>query len=195
MDLTQQYISDTFWALLEEMPYSKITVTTLVNRCHINRNTFYYHFHSIPDLLDYSIHEWTETILKENFDPEEPLNTIDPVIDAILTRKKAILHIYKSAQREVSIDYIQKNADYIHGLYFQKVYETVTVDQETADLLTWVYHTAATGFLIDWLDHNMDYDLSARIHKYNQFLYEISGKTFSERLAVISSPAPAEVHQ
>jgi AcrR family transcriptional regulator len=195
MNLTQKYISDTFWALLEEMPYSKITVTTLVDRCHINRNTFYYHFHSIPDLLNYSIHEWAETILNENFDPEEPLNTIDPVIDAILDRKKAILRIYKSAQREVFIEQVQKNMDYIHDLYFQKVYESVAVDQKTAHMLTWVYHTFATGFLIDWLDHNMDYDLSERVHDYNGFLYKISGKTFSERLAAISNPAPAEACQ
>lgn len=192
MNLTQQYISDNFWALLEEMPYSKITVTTLVERCHINRNTFYYHFHSIPDLLSYSIREWAETILENNFDPEEPLNTIDPVIDAILSRKRAILHIYQSTQKDVFISQVQKNADYVHSMYFQKVYQTTHLDQKTLDLLTWVYCCNATGFLLDWLDHDLNYDLSDRIHKYIDFLYQISGKTFSERLAAVGSWTPAE---
>ena len=29
----------------------KLTVTDIVNECHITRQTFYYHFEDIPDLL------------------------------------------------------------------------------------------------------------------------------------------------
>lgn len=52
MNRTELVIAKAFWQLLEEKPYSKITVKNIVERCEINRNTFYYHFHDIPDLLD-----------------------------------------------------------------------------------------------------------------------------------------------
>ena len=60
MNRTELVIAKAFWQLLEEKPYSKITVKNIVERCEINRNTFYYHFHDIPDLLD--------RILKRNAD-------------------------------------------------------------------------------------------------------------------------------
>lgn len=41
---TKEIIRDAFWELLEEKPYNKITVQDIVNRCQVNRNTFYYHF-------------------------------------------------------------------------------------------------------------------------------------------------------
>ena len=46
MNRTELVIAKAFWQLLEEKPYSKITVKNIVERCEINRNTFYYHFHT-----------------------------------------------------------------------------------------------------------------------------------------------------
>ena len=42
MNWTKKAIIDVFWQLLEEKPYSKITVQNIVEHCQINRNTFYY---------------------------------------------------------------------------------------------------------------------------------------------------------
>lgn len=55
MNRTKNAIIDAFWLLLEEKPYNKITVKDIVERCQINRNTFYYHFHDIPELLETTI--------------------------------------------------------------------------------------------------------------------------------------------
>ena len=52
---TKKIIKDAFWELLEEKPYNKITVRDIVNRCCVNRNTFYYYFQDIPTLMVDSI--------------------------------------------------------------------------------------------------------------------------------------------
>ena len=57
---TKEIIRDAFWELLEEKPYNKITVQDIVNRCQVNRNTFYYHFQNIPALMEESVKEWME---------------------------------------------------------------------------------------------------------------------------------------
>ena len=44
MNRTKLAIVDTFWQLLEEKSYHKITVQDIVDRCQVNRNTFYYYF-------------------------------------------------------------------------------------------------------------------------------------------------------
>ena len=40
MTQTKEIIRESFWELLEEKPYNKITVRDIVNRCYVNRNTF-----------------------------------------------------------------------------------------------------------------------------------------------------------
>lgn len=52
---TKKIIKNAFWELLEEKPYNKITVRDIVNRCCVNRNTFYYYFQDIPTLMVDSI--------------------------------------------------------------------------------------------------------------------------------------------
>lgn len=50
---TKEIIAKTFTELLDEKPMSKITVKDIVERCGVNRNTFYYHFKDIPDVVGY----------------------------------------------------------------------------------------------------------------------------------------------
>lgn len=50
---TKEIIARTFTELLDEKPMSKITVKDIVERCGVNRNTFYYHFRDIPDVVEF----------------------------------------------------------------------------------------------------------------------------------------------
>ena len=54
---TKRMLVDTFLELLHKKPLSKITVSEIVNTCHINRKTFYYHFTDIYDLLEWYLNE------------------------------------------------------------------------------------------------------------------------------------------
>ena len=63
-NFTRRAIKETFTALLEERPLNDITVKDIVERCGINRNSFYYHFQDIPSLLDEIITEETEKLIR-----------------------------------------------------------------------------------------------------------------------------------
>ena len=55
-----------FKDLLKEKPFNKITVNDIANKCDINRQTFYYHFKDIYDLLEWIFaNEVVEKIEKE----------------------------------------------------------------------------------------------------------------------------------
>lgn len=43
-NFTKQAIKAAFLELLDEKPLNKISVRDIVERCGINRNSFYYHF-------------------------------------------------------------------------------------------------------------------------------------------------------
>lgn len=43
----RERIIEAFWQLLEELPYSKITIRKLAERAGVNHNTLYYHFENL----------------------------------------------------------------------------------------------------------------------------------------------------
>ena len=100
-DFTKKAIRDSFLKLLEEKPLKQISVRDIVENCGINRNTFYYHYQDIPQLLESIIREEAEHLVTEHptFDSMEAcMNTI---IDFAMENKTLVMHIYKSVNRDV----------------------------------------------------------------------------------------------
>ena len=52
-EITKKALVSSLVALCDEKKLNKITINDIVNKCGVNRNTFYYHFADIYDLLDY----------------------------------------------------------------------------------------------------------------------------------------------
>lgn len=63
---TKKEIRATFFRLLEQKPLSKITVKNLVETCDINRNTFYYYYKDIYDLIDDIFKIESDKVLSQN---------------------------------------------------------------------------------------------------------------------------------
>ena len=65
-DITKRAISASLKKILCEKNLSKITVQDIADDCGINRQTFYYHFQDIYDLMEWTCIEDAEKVLKEN---------------------------------------------------------------------------------------------------------------------------------
>lgn len=159
MNRTKQALSETFWQLLEEMPYSKITVREIVDRCRVNRNTFYYHFQDIPALAEATMQAWVEEIVEKHFHFGSPLECLIPLVEGCVARKKAILHIYRSVQREEFLCHLNGLIDHAVGVYAEGVRDALGTDLEAMPTLCHFYKCAGMGLVLDWLDQNMSYDM------------------------------------
>ena len=60
-------IAEAAKTLLIQRHVKKLTVTDIVEECHITRQTFYYHFDDIPDLLRWMADEYFEQVMTEVF--------------------------------------------------------------------------------------------------------------------------------
>ena len=64
---TQRRLAETLKDMMATTPIDNISVTTLSKKCGINRQTFYYHFHDVYDLLTLVfLNEKVEKLDKEN---------------------------------------------------------------------------------------------------------------------------------
>ena len=52
---TKQQFSEALDRLLERKSLDRITVSDITDECGLNRQTFYYHFHDIYELIEWQI--------------------------------------------------------------------------------------------------------------------------------------------
>lgn len=161
MNRTKKAIIDTFLQLLEEKPYNKITVNDIVESCHINRNTFYYHFHDIPTLLEDIIKSDTDYIIQTYNSFGSPLDCFAPLVELCVLHKKAILHIYHSVESEVFLKELNRLCHYAITQYIDATTAEIPLLPEDKELLIRFYKCALVGILLDWLGEGMRYDLLA----------------------------------
>ena len=58
-------IAEAALRLLTEKKARKLTVKDIVEECHITRQSFYYHFEDIPDLLRWVLEQGLERMMEE----------------------------------------------------------------------------------------------------------------------------------
>ena len=161
MNRTKNAIIDAFLQLLEEKPYNKITVNDIVEVYQINRNTFYYHFHDIPALLEEIVKRDTDHIIQTHQNFGSPLDCFAPLVQLCVRRQKAILHIYHSVHCEVFLKELDRLCLYAITQYIDTTTKELSLLPKDKELLIRFYKCALVGILLDWLNEGMHYDLLA----------------------------------
>ena len=105
---TKTRIMNAFLYLLNEKSMDCLTVKDIIETAEVNRNTFYYHFEDIYDLL----HQVFKTKFEEFCSQTEKCDTFyEEYIrsaDFFMKNKKAMSHIYYSKDRELLPKYMEK---------------------------------------------------------------------------------------
>ena len=64
-------IGEAFVKMVARKGIDKITVKSLIEECHISRQTFYYHFQDIMDVLEWCVRQETNALVKESLNAED----------------------------------------------------------------------------------------------------------------------------
>ena len=96
---TKIELANAFKELSKEKPMNKITVNDLIKYCNLNRNTFYYHFEDIYNLINWMFNEEVKKII-ESCDTSNYENFLNSVLDYIEENKHILNSAYNSFGRE-----------------------------------------------------------------------------------------------
>ena len=162
---TEVLIANAFYALLEEKPLSKITVREIVERCGVNRNTFYYHFRDIPALLERIIKSRADQVVREHGRLESIPDCIEVILQFCRSDRQAILHIYRSIQREVFLDHLERLMLYAVEEFVNSASQGLSIPDADRQLLIRYYKCTLIGIALDWLNAGMSYDILARAER------------------------------
>lgn len=153
---TQKFIMSTFMQLLESESLDKITVRDIVEECEINRNTFYYHYSDIYDLLDDVFRVETEKFMSEDVDENTTFGEeYERAACFVLKYKKAILHIYDSKKRDVLQNYLETLAFSFISRFVKREADGYGLPDEDIDYITGFYTHAIVGNTLGWIKRKL----------------------------------------
>lgn len=93
-------ISETFFRMVKEKGIDRITVKDLVETCHISRQTFYYHFQDILDVVEWSARETVHRAVQVSLSAQSPEEAIRVFVMAAHENRVLIEKLLRSQKRE-----------------------------------------------------------------------------------------------
>ncbi len=161
---TKDAIKLSFMKLLNNKPLNKITVKDIVEDCHINRNSFYYHYNDIPSLLEEILNEQADALLKKS-QPDTIYDCLLEAVDFALSNKKAMLHIFNSANSQMLYQYLGRVSEHTVAKFIEQYASDTNsnISSKDKEVIIMYYKSLLIGFVIDWVSNDMKFDLRGNI--------------------------------
>ena len=165
--LTQRAMAASLKKMLSRKTLDKITVKEIADDCGAKRQTFYYHFKDIYDLL-----EWTFVQEGEQFIDAERIckNWQDVYLEVfqyIENNKNFTINAYNSMGREHLERYFYKIVYDLIALFIEGTRDSHKISQEDKDFICNFYKYALVGIILDWIRGGMKADpkvITSKLH-------------------------------
>lgn len=164
--ITKQAIASAAYDLMARKSLDKITVKDIVSECHITRQTFYYHFKDILDLLEWGIEQERDQLLKQSQkceNMEEAMLTYLQMINSP-DRRPLLIKIFKSRYRDAFHVFMVRESKYflIEMCRRKKLLEDLPMRE--AEFLIDFYSGALINLYGKWIsDDSMDVEEGTRL--------------------------------
>ena len=153
-EMTKILLSKSFKKLLSKKPLNKITVKDIVNDCKLTRQTFYYHFQDIYELLD-----WTYKNEIGHFLNDSQNNSWEKVINSILNyirdNKSMFIYTIQSVGREHFEQALYPDLYEFCKDKISKVSSKADIPGEKINFLANLQTITLTSIIVQWANNGM----------------------------------------
>ncbi len=163
-------IREEFVRLLNEKPFNKITITELVKRCELNRNTFYYYYEDLYAVLMEVFEDELGKITSGYYDGKTWNDTLFLLTEFARENKRAVFHVYHSLQREDLERFLYTYAEGVLKKFVDDECRGMDVDEYDEALVVKFFQMALTGMLIEWISKGMKEDINFVIARMSTLL-------------------------
>lgn len=164
---TRQAIMYSLLKLLQEKSIDKITVKDICELCEINRNTFYYYYSDIYQVLEELLKFETEKSLKEDQKYESFYEDFLKRYHLIIEYKKAVYNLYNSKNRDLILKYFQDiTEDFVEKYVYKEVKGKKLLPEDIKFIIDF-YSSSIIGNIFRWMRKGMQ-------EKQEQLIYKLS---------------------
>ena len=148
---TKEMLAESLMKLLARRTLDKITIQDTVDDCGYNRQTFYYHFHDIYDLIDWIFAAQTQELIEKC----RACGSLDVGVEAVIAymreNRRLILNILRSVNGEKLLDNLYRSAQSIVLSALENHPGVQELSAEYRELVAEAFKYALAGLLIDWM--------------------------------------------
>lgn len=155
VNTTKEALALSLKKLLLQKTLDKITVKDVVEDCGVNRQTFYYHFQDIYDLLSWLFVQEAEKTLKENRTHDTWKIGLLQGLYYIREHKKLIVNAYHSVARENLERYLYTVTFDLMMYVIEEEAVGFKVDKEDKKFIADFYKYAFVGLVLEWIRKGM----------------------------------------
>lgn len=153
---TKEALGNALKKMLSVKPIDKITVKDLVEECGVNRQTFYYHFDDVYDLLEWVFEEDANRVLPQEIFYDEWRENVIMFFHYLYDNKSFVLNIFNSQNRSYLLRYFKRRLHYcIHG-FAVIVADGMNIEWSDLEFVCEFYANGVVGLISQWLDMNME---------------------------------------
>ncbi|WP_067559647.1 TetR/AcrR family transcriptional regulator [Faecalibaculum rodentium] len=174
MSQTRTAIQQAFLQLARENPADKITVTDIVTRAGINRNSFYYYFEDLPGMIEITVQELFERTILQNR-PQTFQECVDALADIMSQNRSACMHLFRSRSRIDLQLYYHRVCGFVVTTFLESVeYLGKFHTPEQKEAIAQYYKCLLLGLMTEWMAGGMRGDVKksfASMQKAAEVLY------------------------
>lgn len=172
--LTERALAASLRKLLEKKTLDKITVKDITDDCGVNRQTFYYHFHDVYDLIGWIFTEEAKKYLSEDIDGSNWKANVRKITQRLIIDKNFVMNIFFSVNRMQLEKFIQNLVRPAFFTLSEEIIEenNIKIEKEDYDFVVDLYTFGLVGILTEWLADGMKEDY---LDKLDKFLYMVDG--------------------
>lgn len=156
--MTKKALAASLKTMMERSSLDKITVKDLVADCGVNRQTFYYHFQDIYDLLDW-------IYKREALDSISNYRTYDTwqqgflkIFQYVLDNKKFCMSTFRSMGRDHLDLFLHQTVFGLLLAVIEEVSADMQVSVEDKNFIANFYTYAFIGIMLEWIRNDMTED-------------------------------------
>ncbi|WP_350445991.1 TetR/AcrR family transcriptional regulator [Anaeromonas gelatinilytica] len=168
--MTKRELANSLKKLMNKKPIDKIPIREIVAECGVNRQTFYYHFQDIYDLL-----EWIyKTEIIDRISEDRTYKTWQKgflkIFYYIEDNKEFCMNTYHSLGREHLDNFIYNNTFELIIYVVNEVSEGINVEDEDKKFIANFYTYAFVNLVIVWLKDGMKESPEYIIERLNKLI-------------------------
>lgn len=153
---TKKALAAALKKMMEVKPIDKVTIKDLVEQCGVNRQTFYYHFDDVYDLMEWIFEEDANSALPQKIIYENWCEDVVKWFEYLKNNSSFVLNVYNSNSRLYMLRYIRGRLEQCIRGFADIVSEGMNIDRQDYEFIVALYTECVVGAISRWLDYGME---------------------------------------
>ncbi|MCH4266559.1 MAG: TetR/AcrR family transcriptional regulator [Solobacterium sp.] len=155
-DLTKKVLAQSLKQLASEKPIEKITISEIAKMSGVNRQTFYYHFSDIYDLIEWIYTTEAAKVLGSHHTYDTWQEGLTEILAYIQSDRAFVMSTYHSLSRENLERFLYSRTEVLVRDVVDELSRNKNVSEEDRAFIADFYKYAFTGLVLDWISKGMN---------------------------------------